>query len=193
MLTHSCRGREKEGGPGASAEGKGGPRPSLQFGLRLPPGQRGLRTLASPASLALAPRSPPGSSFVLQLLNRSLSLSQSLSHTHPPSQPPHAPGLGEQLRWARPWRQSQIQSWDPAVRLWERGMPEKNRLRERDRHGESRKAGRETELRSELGKSPLRPAVGLVLEGTPCPACPLHPQQPLPQAGLSSLPSAGPH
>ena len=102
MLTHSCRGREKEGGPRASAEAKGGPCPSLQFGLR-PQGQRGLRTLASPASLAPAPRSLPGSSFVPQLLNRSLSLSQSLSHTHPPSQARvHAPGIGEQLRWTRP-------------------------------------------------------------------------------------------
>lgn len=147
-----------------------------------------MRTLASPASLAPAPRSPPGSSFVLQLLNRSLSLSQSLSHTHPPSQPPHALGIGEQLRWARPWRQSQIQSWDPAVRLWERRMPEKNRLRERDRRGESRKAGRETELRSAPGTSPLRPAVSLVLEGTPCPTCPLHPQQPLPRPALPLCP-----
>ena len=67
-------------------------------------------------------------------------------------------------------------------------MPEKNRLRERDRHGASRKAGRETELRSEPGKSPLWPAVGHVLEGTPCPACPLHPQQPLPRPALPACP-----
>ena len=76
----------------------------------------------------------------------------------------------------------------PSSEAVERRMPEKNRLRERDRRGESRKAGRETELRSEPGKSSLRPAVGLVLEGTPCPACPLHPQQPLPRPALPPCP-----
>lgn len=179
MLTHSCRGREKEGGPGASAEGKGGPRSSLQFWL-CPRDWGGLKTLASPASPALSPGSPPGS-CVCPSASESVLISVPVSFSDSPSLPTPAPhawiwgtaGMGQALKT------EPNTVMGPTVRLWERHIPEKNRLRERQiwRYGASQE-GWEGNSSGQSQESPmavaaaLSPAVGLVLEEILCQTCP---------------------
>lgn len=200
MLTHSCRGREKEGGPGASAEGKGGPRSSLQFWL-CPWDWGGLKTLASPASPALSPGSPPGS-CVCPSASESVLISVPVSFSDSPSLPTPAPhawiwgtaGMGQALKT----EPSTVMG--PTVRLWERHIPEKNRLRERetDMENPGRLGGKQrAQVRARRAPWQWQPLCLLlsVLCWRRCSARPARPSLPAapPQVSPSSLPSAGPH
>ena len=179
MLTHSCWGREKEGGPGASAEGKGGPCSSLQFWL-CPQDWGGLKTLASPASPAPSPGSPPGS-CVCPSASESVLISVPVSFSYSPSLPtptPHAriwgtAGMGQALK-----TEPNTVMGPSSEAVGETHTREEQTERKRDRYGEPRKAGRETEGSGQSQESPmavaaaLSPAVGLVLEEMLCQTCP---------------------